>query len=141
MKKYILPAVLLIGIIFVSGCVNQEIRANYSDNITMRLTNKTYDCTVSSDCAEGFHCFRNDCINNTVLNEFEPCTDSVCTDGACTYNIYCTQECENCQKGKMSCMLSYEKIIKDNLCVECVMNGMCKPGYSCEKYRCVWSDR
>ncbi|MDO8428608.1 MAG: hypothetical protein Q7S92_05345 [Candidatus Diapherotrites archaeon] len=92
-------------------------------------------CLISSDCSEGFHCFKKECINNEVIESKSACEAEVCTGSTCEFNV-CQQTCPNCEDGKLSCMMSSNPVI-DKKCVECFMDSMCATGFECKAYECV----
>ena len=101
------------------------------------------ECFIWTDCPENFRCDEGNCISNDVVNEFEDCDD----------NHNCSQECENCKKGKMLCMASgtdgraanakaldegNEWWIQSEKCVECFSSTFhCREGYVCIGFKCV----
>ncbi len=89
------------------------------------------ECTKSSDCKDGFHCFNNSCVTNDVLLNELSCSPE---------NDNCKKlPCKDCSTGNKYCNVggkNWKNELK-NKCVDCTDTKYCKEGFTCENYKCI----
>jgi len=97
----------------------------------VRGTDICVDCTVDSDCNDGFECFSdNTCISMAIIRDCP-----LCVAGSCE-----AYTCEHCMSGYRFCHRSTAEY-KNNRCVECSSDEHCIESYVCTEYECVPWDK